>query len=717
MLFYYKTTRNVLLTFLLLLFSCVFVFAESKENTYNELMKNGSVTDIKKALMQDNEMILTKIGPEKDTLLMKAIEYGRAESIVSLMLKSGISPLTKNKKGQDALMYACRLSQDPAVIRLIISKCGSESGLQKKFLRKDKTGNSAWDYANQNRGPQATYIAKKYVGDVPANTQDNSVLAQKAKKAKEIESAHQEPAKEVAKAEPKTEKKTSKKVKPEKSTGPKGKVQEVPKATEAIDEAVQVSGGKVSFSDYTEPEPEPQMSPAPAITGLPQTQIQEEPSPEPEPQVQPEKAVAEAIPEPVSEPAPQPPVEQKVQEQIQIEPLEESPVLAKIDEPVEPAPVPVVEEAKPEIVDKVEEKIDTVALKEPEPEAQKVEAEPVSEPEPEPEVIVAKSTFSKKKPVITPPPVQEKVEKEPVPEQKEEKKEDKKPSKAVAKETKKESKAETKVEEPASKSQEKKETPKEQAKETPKKLVIEIPKKTQENYNSKQYLYDYAPKQTAPQKTLEETNSSLAVISEPNKQDKDGRTPLMLAVKNGNDWEIKSLLKSGANVNIQDKDGWTALMYAVRYQNNIEITNLLIKNGANTQIQNKFGKNALTLASCYSNNPEIVKKILTSYPVGNKEVFKAFILAITSNTSSTITQLAKLNVFIDTGIPMNRFYEGKTPLMYAAEYAQDTDILKLLLNNGAITTIRNSEGKTAFNFAEYNSQLEHNEVYWSLNNR
>ena len=691
MLFYYKTTRNVLLTFLLLLFSCVFVFAESKENTYNELMKNGSVTDIKKALMQDNEMILTKIGPEKDTLLMKAIEYGRAESIVSLMLKSGISPLTKNKKGQDALMYACRLSQDPAVIRLIISKCGSESGLQKKFLRKDKTGNSAWDYANQNRGPQATYIAKKYVGDVPANTQDNSVLAQKAKKAKDIESAPQEPAKEVAKAEPKTEKKTSKKVKTEKSTGPKGKVQEVPKATEAIDEAVQVSGGKVSFSDYTEPEPQPQ--------------------------VQPEKAVAEAIPEPVSEPAPQPPVEQKVQEQPQIEPLEESPVLAKIDEPVEPAPVPVVEEAKPEIVDKVEEKIDTVALKEPEPEAQKVEAEPVSEPEPEPEVIVAKSTFSKKKPVITPPPVQEKVEKEAVPEQKEEKKEDKKPSKAVAKETKKESKAETKVEEPASKAQEKKETPKEQAKETPKKLVIEIPKKTQENYNSKQYLYDYAPKQTAPQKTLEETNSSLAVISEPNKQDKDGRTPLMLAVKNGNDWEIKSLLKSGANVNIQDKDGWTALMYAVRYQNNIEITNLLIKNGANTQIQNKFGKNALTLASCYSNNPEIVKKILTSYPVGNKEVFKAFILAITSNTSSTITQLAKLNVFIDTGIPMNRFYEGKTPLMYAAEYAQDTDILKLLLNNGAITTIRNSEGKTAFNFAEYNSQLEHNEVYWSLNNR
>ena len=512
MLFYYKTTRNVLLTFLLLLFSCVFVFAESKENTYNELMKNGSVTDIKKALMQDNEMILTKIGPEKDTLLMKAIEYGRAESIVSLMLKSGISPLTKNKKGQDALMYACRLSQDPAVIRLIISKCGSESGLQKKFLRKDKTGNSAWDYANQNRGPQATYIAKKYVGDVPANTQDNSVLAQKAKKAKEIKSAPQEPAKEVAKAEPKTEKKTSKKVKPEKSTGPKGKVQEVPKATEAIDEAVQVSGGKVSFSDYTEPEPQPQ--------------------------VQPEKAVAEAIQEPVSEPAPQPPVEQKVQEQIQIETLEESPVLAKIEEPVEPAPVPVVEEAKPEIVDKVEEKIDNVALKEPEPEAQKVEAEPVSEPEPEPEVIVAKSTFSKKKPVITPPPVQEKVEKEAVPEQKEEKKEDKKPSKAVAKETKKESKAETKVEETASKAEEKKETPKEQAKETPKKLVIEIPKKTQENYNSKQYLYDYAPKQTAPQKSLEETNSSLAVISEPNKQDKDGRTPLMLAVKNGNDWEI-----------------------------------------------------------------------------------------------------------------------------------------------------------------------------------
>ena len=230
-------------------------------------------------------------------------------------------------------------------------------------------------------------------------------------------------------------------------------------------------------------------------------------------------------------------------------------------------------------------------------------------------------------------------------------------------------------------------------------------------------MYDYAPKAQKPVAVQDEVNSNLATIDNPNQKDKDGRTALMKAVKKGNDWEIKSLLKSGADVNIQDNDGWSALMYAVRYQNNIEITNLLIKNGANTQLENNFGNNPLSIASCYTDNPEVLRKIISSYPVGSKEIFKAFILAITSNSSSTITKLAKLNVFIDSGIPLNRFYEGKTPLMYAAEYADSTEIIKLLLKNGAITTIRNSEGKTAFNFAEYNSQLEHNEVYWSLNNR
>ena len=80
-------------------------------------------------------------------------------------------------------------------------------------------------------------------------------------------------------------------------------------------------------------------------------------------------------------------------------------------------------------------------------------------------------------------------------------------------------------------------------------------------------------------------------------------------------------------------------------------------------------------------------------------------------------QSAKIDVFIERGIPLNRFYEGKTPLMYAAEFCQSTKIIKQLLENGAIPSIRNAQGKTAFSFAETNAYLAHDEIYWSLNSR
>ena len=207
----------------------------------------------------------------------------------------------------------------------------------------------------------------------------------------------------------------------------------------------------------------------------------------------------------------------------------------------------------------------------------------------------------------------------------------------------------------------------------------------------------------------------LAHIDSPNKADENGTTLLMKAAKTGNKWTLESLIKSGANVYSKDKDGWTALMYAVRYQNNVEIINSLIEHGANVKDKNNFGTSVLQLAACYAENPEILKKILSYYKVGDNDFFKSFILAITTHPSSTVSQIAKLEIFIDRGVPLNRFHEGKTPLMYAAEYATSTKVIKLLLDNGAISSIRNPHGKTAFDFAETNTLIPHDEIYWSLN--
>lgn len=232
----------------------------------------------------------------------------------------------------------------------------------------------------------------------------------------------------------------------------------------------------------------------------------------------------------------------------------------------------------------------------------------------------------------------------------------------------------------------------------------------------KLFLYDYEPVQKELSPEPEEKNgTSLAKIAQPNKRDANGRTPLMKAVKDGNDWEVRSLIKSGADINMADNEGWTAFMYAIRYQNNLELINLLLKNGANPTVANKYGTTALQLAAMYSNNPDILRLVMEQQPAGSNEIFKSFILTLTSNTGNPATQSAKIKIFMEKNVPLNRFYDGKTPLMYAAEYSTSTEILKELIDNGAMISVRDADGRTAFYYASQNSTLAHDDIYWSLN--
>ena len=158
----------------------------------------------------------------------------------------------------------------------------------------------------------------------------------------------------------------------------------------------------------------------------------------------------------------------------------------------------------------------------------------------------------------------------------------------------------------------------------------------------KLFLYDYEPaqKELVPEPQAEKS-ANLASIANPNERDINGRTLLMKAVKDGNDWEVRSLIKSGADVNMADLEGWTAFMYAIRYQNSLEIVNILLDNGADPAIPNKYGTTSLQLAATYTSNPEILRVVLEKYPVGSNEIFKSFILAITAGGNNPVTQLCR----------------------------------------------------------------------------
>ncbi len=243
--------------------------------------------------------------------------------------------------------------------------------------------------------------------------------------------------------------------------------------------------------------------------------------------------------------------------------------------------------------------------------------------------------------------------------------------------------------------------------------ALKLAKKNKSAYE-KEYLSDYMlPEEDEFE--IEEDDDE--VIENPDKTDIYGRTLLMKAAKAGNDWQIRTLLNSGASVNLKDKDGWTALMYAVRYQESLNSINILLEAGADIKVLNNFKTSALALASCYNNNPEIIKRLLQAYSPSDKEVLKSFVLLLTENQSSEYTQISKINAYIDGNVPLNNFYNGKTPLMYSCEFGNSTKVIKVLLDNNAVIGLRSTEGKTAYEYASENKKLAHDSTYWELNKK
>ena len=245
-------------------------------------------------------------------------------------------------------------------------------------------------------------------------------------------------------------------------------------------------------------------------------------------------------------------------------------------------------------------------------------------------------------------------------------------------------------------------------------LALEKEKnKSSAKKNQKEYLSDYMVSEI---ETVEETTqTNYEIIRNPDETDAQGVSLLMKAARLGNEWQVKRLLESGADSNLKDKDGWTALMYAVRYNEGLECVELLIQSGTNVKLTNNYGLTALSIAATYNNNPQILSCLLKNYKASDKDVLRALVLLISEQNIPEDVLISKLNIILDTALPINILYEGKTPLMYAAAYGNSTKVIQMLLDYDASVTLRSTDGKTAFDYASKNKNLIHDASYWALN--
>jgi ankyrin repeat protein len=85
------------------------------------------------------------------------------------------------------------------------------------------------------------------------------------------------------------------------------------------------------------------------------------------------------------------------------------------------------------------------------------------------------------------------------------------------------------------------------------------------------------------------------VEGSPDCRDRQGRTPLMLAVEAGNAALVGVFARHGADVNAVDTDGETAVMKAA-YGDHLDVLELLVSKGAAPDIRNNEGFSALEIA-------------------------------------------------------------------------------------------------------------------------
>lgn len=196
--------------------------------------------------------------------------------------------------------------------------------------------------------------------------------------------------------------------------------------------------------------------------------------------------------------------------------------------------------------------------------------------------------------------------------------------------------------------------------------------------------------------TVEQIGDLIEDGADVNKCDKDGKTPLMLAVvKVTNADVIAALIREGADVNARDYYGWTALMLAAQQNRNQEITKLLIDAGADTQARNFVGWTSSFVARMDNKNP----KVYALLKDGEEPVFDDEFLSEASNPfdnvdwkTASVPQIRKL---IKAGADVrSQDKYGWTPLMAAVSDEADPDVVEQLIKYGADVNARNKDGWT-----------------------
>jgi ankyrin repeat protein len=165
---------------------------------------------------------------------------------------------------------------------------------------------------------------------------------------------------------------------------------------------------------------------------------------------------------------------------------------------------------------------------------------------------------------------------------------------------------------------------------------------------------------------------------------------------------IQALLALEANPNVQDKEGTTALMLMSRH-NDLDALQLLLEHGAQVNLQDSVGETALF----YTTQAKTARLLLAhGAKVNHQDITLTTMLMQISQRSGQGTYLDFANVLLEYGAQVNlQDKHGRTALMYASKEG-DVALIQRLLDYQADSTLKDNEGNTALTYAIQQGHVE-----------
>lgn len=168
------------------------------------------------------------------------------------------------------------------------------------------------------------------------------------------------------------------------------------------------------------------------------------------------------------------------------------------------------------------------------------------------------------------------------------------------------------------------------------------------------------------------------------------------AIRRNDAGTILSLIRRGFDPNTVDEAGQPGLMMAVDLQSVRAVEALLSAPNVQAEVRNKKGESALML--CAIRGDLALAKLLIEHDADVNKTGWTPLHYAASGTSQNQVEMVRLLLdnaaYIDAASP-----NGSTPLMMAAMYGR-SDVLKVLIEEGADASLRNEKGLTAIDFAQ-----------------